>query len=174
MRIFIYYSIILVFFFTNNCHMVISQNKFIYYQDFELAYDKKKDLKLLGNDFDLLFILLLDSTNKEQFFKYDPELKDLYTDYSFGLKLNKSTVGFVTQVTEIKEIFTSEVLKNKVFSCINDTITQQIAKPMINYPIYLKQNTAIVEMLTGGASDVYYFKLEKGIVQINWLGGTME
>ncbi len=152
----------------------MSQDKFISYKDFELAYRKNPDLEILSKDFDLLFVLLLDSSNKQQFFKYDSELEELFNEYSYGLRLNESTVGFVTQTTDVKKIFTSNLLISKVFNCVFDTTTLQETKRIVSYPIYLKNNTAIVEISTGNASDVYYLRLRKGVVQINWLGGTIE
>lgn len=168
------YKNILVLILIINCHMVMSQTKFVQYQDFEIAFNEKPDLKSLSNDFDLLFVLLLDSSNRQEFFKYNQELVELYRGYSCGLQLNMSTVGFVTQITDIKDIFRSDSLMSKVFSCVFDLQTQKITKQIINFPIYLKHNTAIVEISTGNSSDVYYFRLHEGVVQINWLGGTID
>jgi hypothetical protein len=151
----------------------MSQNKFVRYDDFELAYRNNHDLDILSEDFDLLFVLLLDSSHKQQFFKYDLEIEELFRGYSYGLRLNESTVGFVTQITDIKKVFDSKFSMNKVFNCISDATLQE-TKLEINYPIYIKQNTAIVKVLTNNVSDIYYFKLHKGVVQINWLGGTIE
>ena len=55
--------------------MVFSQEMFINYEDFELAYINNPNLENLSNRFDLLFILLLDDTNKSLFFDYDLSLK---------------------------------------------------------------------------------------------------
>ncbi len=155
--------------------MVFAQEKIIRYQDFELAYSNNSDLKIISNRFNLLFILLLDTTYKVQFFEYDAELKDLYKEYSCGLKLNESTVGFVAHIKKIDEIFSSSLLTNKAFNCISDAETQKIAKQRISYPIYIKDNMAIVEILSGSSfSDIYYFRLNDGVVQINWLSGEID
>ncbi len=174
MRITIYLKITLTIILINISHIVFSQEKIVRYQDFELAYSNNSDLKIISNRFDLLFISLLDTTYKVQFFEYDAELKDLYKGYSHGLKLNKATVGFVARIQKIDEIFNSSLLTNKAFNCISDEETQKTVKQTINYPIYIKDNTAIVEILSGSSSDIYYFRLNDGVVQINWLGGVMD
>lgn len=155
--------------------MVFSQEKFINYEDFELAYSNNPNLENLSNRFDLLFILLLDDTNKSLFFDYDLSLNESYDNYIKGLNLNKSTVGFVTQKKEIIEIFNSEILWRKVLNCISSVESTQIVKKTINYPIYVKDNTAIIEIFTGSSIlNTYYFRLNDGVVQINWLGRIIE
>ena len=160
---------------TVNCNIIMSQDRFIRYQDFELAYRNNPDLETLSKEFDLLFILLLDSSDKQQFFIFDSGLEELFNEYSNGLRLNESTLGFVTQITDIKKIFNSNLLINKIFNCVFDTITlREETKKEISYPVYLKNNTAIIEISTGNTSDIFYLRLCKGVVQINWLGGTIE
>ena len=170
----VYLKVAIICILININHMVLSQEKFVEYHDFEIAYHNNPDLNVLSKRFDLLYILLLDTTNKLPFFEYDLELKNLYKGYSSGLNLNESTVGFVTQINKIEEIFNSDRLINKVFNCIFDAEDIQTIKRKINYPVYIKNNTAIVEVLTDNGFDIYYFRLHDGVVQINWLGGVME
>lgn len=174
MRITTYLKVTLIVILTNISHMVFAQEKIVRYQDFELAYSNNSDLKIISNRFDLFFLLLLDPTYKVQFFEYDAELKDLYKGYSYGLRLNESTVGFVAHIKKIDEIFSSSLLINKAFNCISNEETHKSIKQTVNYPVYIKDNTAIVEISSGSSSGIYYFRLHDGVVQINWLGGVME
>lgn len=159
---------------STNCNAQMQEHKFVTYQEFESAYRNSYNLEILSNDFNFLYILLLDTCNKQELFKYDSELKELFKEYSYGLNQNKLSVGFVTQILDIKDMFDSDILVNKLFSCISDTLTQQVNKQAINFPIYVKGNTAIIDISTNGASDIFYLKLHNGTLQVNWLGGTME
>ncbi|MGF1636872.1 MAG: hypothetical protein ACFCUU_07345 [Cyclobacteriaceae bacterium] len=76
---------IIILLLTSNCQMVVSQDKFISYHDFELAYRNNSELNSLSRDYDLLHILLLDSSYKKEVFKYNPGLEEEYYDYSAGL-----------------------------------------------------------------------------------------
>ena len=174
MRMNTYIKVTLVAILTIISHMVFAQERIVSYQDFELAYSENSDLKIISKKFNLLFILLLDTAYKVPFFEYDEELKDFYIDYSYGLKWNDSTVGFVVHIKEIDELFSSKLFINKVLDCVTDSEDRKLITQRINYPIYKKDNTAIIEILSGGSSDIYYLKLHNGIVQINWLGGVIE
>ena len=174
MKTVLYSKIIFIFILTSIWTIVVSQDKFIYYQDFKSDYNNNPNLEVLNYGYDLLYVLLLDTTNILHFYEYDSELEDLYNGYSFGLKFDESTVGFVAQISTIDELFKSNILMNKVFYCIMDIETQQVFRPKINYPIYIKENTAIVEIQMGETFDVYCIKLSERVIQINWLGGVME
>ncbi|MDD3167452.1 MAG: hypothetical protein PHN20_08510 [Bacteroidales bacterium] len=174
MRMNAYIKVTLVAILTIISHMVFAQERIVSYQDFELAYSENSDLKIISKKFNLLFILLLDTAYKVPFFEYDEELKDFYIDYSYGLKPNDSTVGFAVHIKEIDELFSSNLFINKVLDCVTYSEDRKSIKQRINYPIYKKDNTAIIEILSGGSSDIYYLKIHNGIVQINWLGGVIE
>lgn len=164
-------KLILFLFLTISCQVVVSQNNFVKYQDFELSYENDPDLHRLSKDFDLLFILLLDSSYSQGFFKYDPELEDSFNEYSHGMVLNRLTVGFATKHTDIKKIFDS---KSKIMNCLFDDRFIE-GKHLINYPVYIKNDTAIAEITTNNSiSGIYFFRLQSGIVQINWLGEIIE
>ncbi len=157
-----------------SCSTGISQKKFISYQDFELAYNKNPDLMKLNLYFNLLNIMVLDSTKKQLIIKSQLVSEDYYNDFIYGIKTHKYTMGFKTGVKNIKEIFTSTVLMNKVFNCISDTLTQKQLNKQINYPIYIKDNVAIVTIEAKNFTDIYYFKLNKyGILQIKWIYGII-
>jgi hypothetical protein len=166
-------STVLFFVLTFFCSKTMSQEKFVNYQEFELAYKETQNLNILSQKFDLLTLLLLDSSHKQKIFKFNSELEELYRHYSNGLSINESTVGFVTQTCDIENLLSSEVLINKFLSCICDIVTLQELTPKISYPIYVKNNTAVVEIIVNENSDIYFLRLNKGVLQINWLGGTI-
>ncbi len=174
MRTFIFIKLVFIFILIINCYLGMSQNKFIQYLDFEKACKSNPDLNIIGKDYNLLYVLLLDSSYKECFFNYDSNLEELFNGYSYGLNQNEFSVGFKTQMTKVKDIFDSNILISRIFNCVFDTIELQSGKQIITYPIYLKGNTAVFEISNGSACEIYYLKLYKGIVQINWLGGIVE
>jgi hypothetical protein len=153
------------------CQKGPSPVKFIDYQEFESAYQKNSSLDELSKDFDLLPVLLLDSAYKQRFFTFNPDLEDEFTGYSNGLRLNESTVSFFTRHTDIKKVFDSP---DKIFNCLRNEEDPIGMKQILAFPIYVKNNTAIVTILKNNGSDTYYFKLNEGVVQINWLGGILE
>ncbi|MBU2554265.1 MAG: hypothetical protein KKF98_07365 [Bacteroidetes bacterium] len=164
----------LLFILTNSLHVTFSQEKFIRFQDFRVAYITNPNLNDLSKDYNLLFISLLDTACRKEIFEYDLELKDLYLEYSYGMQMNASTVGFVAHVQKLDDVFNSNRLISKVYHCILDTVTQQAINRKIGFPIYIKDNIAIVEVISDKSSDIYYFRLKDGVVQINWLGGVIE
>ncbi len=87
------------------------------------------------------------------------------------MRLNKSTVGFFTRHTDIRKIFESP---DKIFNCLIDEASPNEVKQVFAFPIYVKNNAAIVTILKSNGSDTYFFRLHEGVVQINWLGGVME
>jgi hypothetical protein len=167
-------KIILLFILTINCKIVMSQVKFVRYQDFEMTYSNNPDLNKLSKNYNLLFILFLDSSYEQQILEYDPGLENLYRGSAYGINFNESTVGFVTHVSNITEIFNSNLYVDKIFNCIYDEIPVKHYKKVISYPVYIKNNIAVLNVLTNSGNDTYYFKLYNGILQINWLGGTTE
>ncbi|NEN25326.1 hypothetical protein G3O08_17655 [Cryomorpha ignava] len=150
--------------------MVIAQNRFVSVADFNY-YLPGSDLGSLEREFDLLKILLLDSSKQALFFEYDPELKELFFEYSKSLQLSKKTFGFVTDLTNIKLIFEEP---GRIF---NSVFSESVAfeyNYKIDQPIYINENKAIVEILSPTTSDIYYLRINEGVVQINWLGGVIK
>ncbi|MGF1636873.1 MAG: hypothetical protein ACFCUU_07350 [Cyclobacteriaceae bacterium] len=82
-------------------------------------------------------------------------------------------MGFFTQHTDIKKIFESE---DRIKNCLFDDFSLKVGDYKIRYPVYVKNNTAIAEIITNSTTDFYFFILhkDKGVVQINWLGGIIE
>ncbi len=152
---------------------VFTQQKIIRYKDFEREYKKNPNLKTLSEKYYLCYILLLDTTYKADFFRYDAEIKVCYEGCYYGLKDNEHTVSFSTKSKKIEDFFSSDLLLKKVLNCIYNTINQY-NPPRISYPIYIKNNTAIVNFRGNDFTDTYCFKLENGQVKINWLLGIDE
>jgi len=91
-----------------------------------------------------------------------------------GLSLSKQTIGFVTEKREIKEIFKDENTLNRILASTKSYDSPDIPMTKFDYPVYIKGNTAIFETSGPTWADTYYARLEKGILQINWLGGIIE
>jgi len=138
-----------------------------------MAYKANSNLKDLEKRYDLLYILLLDSSHRNKIIKYDSELEQYFNEYSSAMNVNDATVGFITHFTEIMQVFDAEF---RIFNCLIDLSTVSNRKYTINYPIYINKNnnTAIAEISSPSSCDVFYFRLHEGIVQINWLGGVIE
>lgn len=146
---------------------------FVDYSDFELELSNHQDLEKINQKFNLIFIFLLDSAKLDSFYEYDPELKDLVSHYSNGLGLNNSTVGFSTNETSIKNIFLNNFSNKMIFDCIFGEERQQL-DPKIKGPIYINKNVAIFEILTQVSIGIYSCILLNGVMQINYLGSTIE
>lgn len=152
-----------------SCTMLMSQNKFLNINDFSLAYQENPDLKYLEQRFDLLKILMLDSTKANIFVSYDPELEQLSKQYTEGMTLNKATVGFVSHVNDIREVFDEP---ERILNCLFGSDSESRYK--IDHPIYIKGNDALMEISSPTTSDLYYLRYYQGVTQINWLGGTIQ
>lgn len=156
---------------TINGPVGFSQVRFVNNQDFELDFKQDPDLHKLEKEYDLLFVLLLDSSKQDQFYEHDPELEERFLGYSHGQNLNTSTVGFLTSDTGITQIFDAP---ERIMNCLFEDRSRGNMQHRISYPVYFNRNTAIVELVTTSSSDLYYIRLNKGVVQINWLGGIIE
>lgn len=128
-----------------------------------------------NQSFDMLFILLLDSSEKNTFFQNDPRLKEEFYEYLPSLKLNSYTVGFVTQEQSIKSVLMDNVSIGRILNCV---YTPQFADSNtieFSSPIFIsKENCAIFQTHSSFTTDTYFIRLNHGVVQINWLGGTIE
>lgn len=163
--------ILIVIFIISSCKMVSSQDKFISTKDFDSAYEENQDLKYLERSFDLLNILLLDSSRKQLFINYDSELRQLFEQYSKSMTLNKSTVGFHTHFTTVNEVLNE---RDKILNCLFQSSSVDENMHKIDYPIYINGNNAIMEISSPISSDLYFLRLHEGVAQINWLGGTIQ
>ena len=148
----------------------MSQSKVVRVTEFS-ALMSKNDLQSLAGQFDLLKILLLDISKEDMFLSFDPELSDDYQEYSNSMELNDRTVGFATEKENIELLIADpERIYCSIFS--ENELSKLVLE--IDEPIYIYQNQAIIEISSRTTSDLYYLRLNEGIVQINWLGGTVE
>ncbi|QZE14989.1 hypothetical protein K4L44_03945 [Halosquirtibacter laminarini] len=148
---------------------VIGQTKFIRYEDFEQEYHKNSNLKELDKRYDLLDILLLDHSLKAPIYKYAPHLKD-YDEFFSSLKsANDAPVGFFCAIDTIEKLFDSKVYIDKILSCVYPDDPQYRPNYKLQYPIYIKGNTAVIEFYTEDSLDKYYLNLNKGVLQIRWV-----
>ena len=150
--------------------VVKSQSKYVSIADFDKSL-KNSDLSSIEKEFDLLKILLLDHSKQESFFDRDPELKGFFYEYKESIELNRRTVGFITEKKEIMSVFNNP---DRIFDSVFSESDTSGMNYRIDQPIYIHQNRAIIEILSPTASDLYYVSIYEGVVQINWLGGTIE
>ncbi len=164
MKPIIYFRISIFILLLSISYTVSAKKKIVRYKDFEIAYKKNSNLKTLSKRFNLSYILLLDTTYKEEFFRYDTELKKDYASSSAGLKKQKGRVVFSTKLKNISRVFNSKRLKKRIISFTCGT--GRYKKSKIKYPIYIKGNTAIVKIVGDDFWDVYYFYLENGKMKV--------
>ncbi len=155
MKPIIYFRISIFILLLSISYTVFAKKKIIRYKNFEREYKKNSNLKTLSKHFNLRYILLLDTTYKKEFFRYDAELKKDYASSSAGLKKQKGRVVFSTKLKNISRVFNSKRLKKRI-------IGLNCGKCKIKHPIYIKGNTAIVKIIGDDFSGVYYFYLENG------------
>ena len=152
----------------------LDKSSFIIYDEVINELKSAKNISGLENKYDYTSILLLDSTNIDLIKKTGYSYIDEFRILAAGLPLSKRTIGFVTKKREIKEIFKDENLLKRILACTKTYNNPDIPVTKFDYPIYIKGNTLIFETSGPTWSDTYYARLEKGILQINWLGGIIE
>ncbi|WP_439583440.1 hypothetical protein [Dyadobacter bucti] len=148
--------------------------KFIKYHDFELAMESDSGIEQVLKDFNLLSILLLDSTKSEVLFKYDSELK---TNFHYALaasELTESTVGFRTECETLEGVLKSKRSLNMIFDCIYGEYARASSEYRIINPVYINGNVAVVEIANMNVFSQFFIKLDNGIVHINLLESTIE
>ncbi|WP_149240835.1 hypothetical protein [Dyadobacter sp. 32] len=148
--------------------------EFLTYEDFEKMISLNSNPSDLAKAFDLLSIMLLDSSRNEILFKFDPTLKRDFHEYSHYAKINDTTVGFVTESKDLRSMFLSENSRSRIINCVRGEEEVQMENFVIENPIYIKNDIAVIRILTPISEDRYYITLKKGIVQINWLDGIIE
>jgi len=159
---------------TRSLSLINNKECFIAYEEVINELELSKNISGLINKYDYAFILLLDSTKIELIEKTGYSYIDEFREYAAGLPLSKRTTGFVTEKRVITEIFKDKKSLKRILSCTNTLNSPDILKTKFDSPIYIKGNTAIFETFGPTWSDTYYARLEKGILQINWLGGIIE
>ncbi len=80
----------------------------------------------------------------------------------------------MTDKPEIKEIFKDENTLKRIIASTNSYGSPDIPMTKFDYPVYIKGNTAIFETSGSTWSNTYFARLQKGVLQINWLGGIIE
>jgi len=149
--------------------------KFVYYDDLEFDLSKSNiNLEEISKKYDFLKILLLDSSKKQLLFEFDAELKIDYADFSKGLELSNSTVSYKTGVNDIREIFKSKISIDSFINNLYDDLIIASGNLHISYPIYVKDNLAVIEIMFKDGYDIFFLKLDEKLLYINWLGGISE
>ncbi|TDE18548.1 hypothetical protein [Dyadobacter psychrotolerans] len=147
--------------------------EFIDYQDFEKVFRVNRNSELITKKFDLVSILLLDSTNAEILFKLDPKLEEDFHYAMLVSRLSMSTVGFVTDLETLRDVLLSKEERDMIITCVHGEGADNM-KYNIGSPVYIKNNTAIIQILGPSSVDDYYVTINSGVVQLNFLGGIIE
>lgn len=147
---------------------------FVIYEDVINELKLAENISAKENKYDYVCILLLDSTNIDLIIKTGYPYIEEFRNYTAEIPLSNRTTGFVTEKREIKEIFRDEKSLKKMLACIKPYNSPDIPMTKFDHPIYIKGNAAIFETSGPSWSDIYYARLENGVLQINWLGGVME
>lgn len=154
------------------CENIFAQRLFVTYEDFKNDFKQEIHISELSNKYDLLYILLLDSTYKDYFFIYEPELKGEFPLYSAGLKSKEYTIGFLARYENIIDVIEKE--ESRIFSCLADVKTLEDFQYKFAHPIYVKDDTAIATVTNKATCDVLHFSLCQGVFQIKRLSRTFE
>jgi len=150
------------------------KEKIITFDDAIEELKSTNNIKSLENKYDYTALLLLDSTEIKLIEKTGYQYINDFRNFASGLALSKQTLGFVTDKINIKEIFQDKNSIQRILDCTKSYDSPDLKLTKFNYPVYIKENTAIFETSGPTWSDTYFARLENGILQINWLGGIIE
>lgn len=152
----------------------LDKRSFITYEEVINELESTDTISALENRYNYTFVLLLDSTRIDLIEKTGYTAIKEFRDYAMGLPLSKRTFGFVTEKQDIKALFKDKNALKKIIACTKPINSPDIAMTTFDYPVYIKENTAIFETSGPTWSDTYYARLEKGVLHVNWLGGIVE
>lgn len=153
---------------------VLENRIFIHYEEVLDELQSTENISELENKYNFTFLLILDSTKIDLIEETGYPYIDDFRNYVPGLSQTKQTVGFVTDKTEIRDIFQDKNSLKRILDCTNGFNSPNLAMTKFNYPVYIKGNTVIFETFGPTWSDTYSAILHNGVLQINWLGGIME
>lgn len=123
----------------------LNKNSFLSYGDVIKELKSSTNISELKNKYDYMFILLLDSTSIDLIEKTGYAYIDEFRNYATGLPLSNQTMGFATEKQDVKEIFRDENLLKRILNCTKPFNSPDIPITKFDYPIYIKDNTAIFE-----------------------------
>jgi hypothetical protein len=158
----------------NNLKQETDTLQFLEYNDFESVFKSSQDMQQLVKDYDFRSILLLDSTMAKALYEFDPELKEDFHSATLASSPNESIVRFRTDFEKLRDLVLSKTARTMFLSCIYGEQYARSGGLEIRSPVYIKGNTAVVEIITKTTSDLYYFTLLDGVVQINLLQYIIE
>lgn len=90
------------------------------------------------------------------------------------IRLNNinNIVGFRLNENNIIDVFTSEKLKEKILGCA--LLPESLWNAKIDYPVYIKENRAIFSISVNNGVEYFEANLLNGILQIKWIGETID
>ncbi len=169
-----YLFIVLIIFQLSVYGQTSEKEKIITYKDVIEKLRSTKNIESLENHYNYTALLLLDSAEIKLIEKTGYQYINDFRNFAPGLALSKQTLGFVTDKINIKEIFLDKNSIQRILDCTKSYDNPALKMTKFNYPVYIKENTAIFETSGPTWSDTYFARLENGILQINWLGGIIE
>lgn len=152
----------------------LEKEKFILYEDVIKELLSASNVKDFENKYDYTKLLLLDSTNIELF--EQTGCKDIYEyrHYATWLVSSKQSCFFVTENKPIQEILEEPRALKNILDCLKIENNSDQPQTVFEYPIYIKENIAIFEILGPTWSDIYLARVANDRLEINWLGGIIE
>lgn len=147
--------------------------QFVEYKVIESTFKSGQNVKRLKEDFNMFSGLLLDSIMAKVFYDHHPGQVPLHEYWLMG-RLSKSTVGFRFEAKTLKDVLLSKTSRERILNCVYNEETMKIDKFKIINPIYIKENIAIVTISNQASFDTYKITLLDGVVQINFVTGSIE
>lgn len=128
-------------------------------------------MKNIRAEYDLTYILLLDSSDVNLFENLNNNIVESFRNYSPGLQIDESTVGFYTEKSDIKNVFIDSRLRARIIECVHTENSLDVKYVSIATIVYIKDNKAVFEITGPNWEKTYFATLKKNVFQISWLGG---
>jgi len=123
----------------------VNSLRFVECNSFEAAFKRDPDLKKLSNSYDFKWILLLDSTYADAIYEFDPKLREEVHDALLVCKPNDQTIGFRTEVRNLKALLSDREGKEFIFWCTLSETTGPTPDNLADI-VYINDNTAIIKI----------------------------
>ena len=159
---------------TMSCSQSSKKMTFVEYENVMADLQSSDNLGELRYAYDYIAVLLLDSSKIDLILQTGFQDLEEFRDYAYGLSQPDEAVGFVTNIKDIKKLFYDQKSLKRILECTQSFESSGVEIAKFDYPIYVKGDEAVFEISGPTWTNIYFARLENGIFQINWLGGTIE